>query len=425
VQSIFKSAKGLLTADAFVSQSPTATVDRSQQTALDAATSTLTTRNLLCLRALLNLGIALGPTLGSAWSIILETLQQADYVIFISSRKTGRQGSFTQKGEGQGAGDAPSLQANFGAEITAVDVAASRMFESTSDFPNESFIEILMALCKLLGNFKASASGEEPGSPAGSLAFARTHRRLPSISGISTSASSQLQEDHFALAKLGELASINMSRLTLNEPDVSGWNILVQELVSVACSKYISASVRLKSAEVLTSVIMEAAITTTSEPNGIRTDVQQRVLSALRAEICGLDEEDLEASVAAQGADVEVHRIALDALKSILEQSGEALVSGWDIVFDIMTSVFGDEALPSPRTSLKESASSPILRRASKGRSPKLIRSSFSSLQLICSDFLSSLPTSCILVLVDTLFKFCSQDDDLNISLTVSATVLE
>ncbi|KAH0544969.1 hypothetical protein FGG08_000895 [Glutinoglossum americanum] len=420
-QSIFKNAKGLLTVDAFVSHSPTTTIERSQQTALDANTSTLTTRNLLCLRALLNLGIALGPTLGSAWSIILETLQQAEYVIFASSRKVGRQNSYPQKGEGQGAGDAPSLQANFGAEITAVETAASRMFESTSDFPNESFIDVLVALCKLLGNPNASARGEESGSPITPLAFPRmsqAHRRLPSISGVSTSTSSQLQEDHFGLAKLGELASINMSRLIFNGPDASGWDILIQELVSVACSTCASASVRLKSAEVLTTVVMEAAMTTTSEPTGIRADVQQRVLSALRAEICGLGEEVLEASVAAQGAGIEVHRIALDALKSVLEQSGEALVSGWDIVFDIMTSVFGGETPPSPAASLRESAPPSILRRASKGRSPKLIRSSFSSLQLICSDFLSSLPTSCILVLVDTLFEFCSQDDDLNISLT-------
>ncbi|KAI9864894.1 MAG: hypothetical protein M1813_002665 [Trichoglossum hirsutum] len=427
-QSIFKNAKGLLSVDAYVNQSPTSTVDRAQQTTLDSSTSVLTTRNLLCLRALLNLGIALGPTLGSAWSIILETLQHADYVLFTSSRKIGRQNSFPQKGESQGVGDASPLQANFGAEISAVEVAASRMFESTGDFPNESFIDILIALCNLLGNFKDSASGEELGSPISPQTLTRmnqSHHRLPSISGISTSASSQLQEGHFTLAKLGELASINMSRLTFNEPDASGWNVLVQELVSVACSTRMGAAVRLKSAEILTGVVMEAAVTTTSEPAGTRADVQKRVLLALRAEIRGLNEEHPEASVAAQGADIEVHRIALDALKSVLEQSGEALVSGWDIVFDIMTSVFGGETPSSPGANLGESApSSSALRRASKGRPPKLIRSSFSSLQLICSDFLSSLPTPCILVLVDTLFEFCSQDDDLNISLTVSVMVV-
>ncbi|KAG7149665.1 Protein MON2 like protein [Verticillium longisporum] len=41
-----------------------------------------------------------------------------------------------------------------------------------------------------------------------------------------------------------------------------------------------------------------------------------------------------------------------------------------------------------------------------------------SSLQLICSDFLTSLPNDCFLILVDTLYKFSSQYDDLNIALT-------
>jgi hypothetical protein len=57
--------------------------------------------------------------------------------------------------------------------------------------------------------------------------------------------------------------------------------------------------------------------------------------------------------------------------------------------------------------------------------SPRLIRSAFNSLQLICSDFLSSLPNSCFLMLVDTLYNFCSQNDDLNISLTVSHDLVE
>src|SRR5690606_2540120 len=52
-------------------------------------------------------------------------------------------------------------------------------------------------------------------------------------------------------------------------------------------------------------------------------------------------------------------------------------------------------------------------------RAVKLIRPSFASLQLICSDFLPSLPNACFLNLVDTLYKFCTQDDELNVALTV------
>ena len=50
-------------------------VSLKRQQTLPTAVPTMNTRHLLCLRALLNLGIALGPVLHNAWSIILETLQ--------------------------------------------------------------------------------------------------------------------------------------------------------------------------------------------------------------------------------------------------------------------------------------------------------------------------------------------------------------
>ena len=84
--SMFGNARGLLSVDSLVSQS--SITERGRQGSVDAGPSTLNTRNLLCLRALLNLGIALGPTLDSAWVIILGTLQQADLVLFSNSKST-------------------------------------------------------------------------------------------------------------------------------------------------------------------------------------------------------------------------------------------------------------------------------------------------------------------------------------------------
>jgi len=125
-----------------------------------------------------------------------------------------------------------------------------------------------------------------------------------------------------------------------------------------------------------------------------------------------LESSEREMSVAIHATDVDVHKIILEGLKSILEQCGETFVTGWDIVFDIIGSVFVEDRLHEDG-SIKES-------KATTTRSSRLIRSSFNSLQLICSDFLSSLPNSCFIILVDTLYNFCTQDDDLNISLTVS-----
>jgi len=118
--------------------------------------------------------------------------------------------------------------------------------------------------------------------------------------------------------------------------------------------------------------------------------------------------------VSSVSTDIDVHRIILEGLKSIIEGCGENLVSGWHIAFEIIDSGFASQK--STQEHQKKKSEIGLL----CTKSPKLTRSAFGSLQLICSDFLSSLPNSCLLILVDTLYKFCSQDDDLNIALTVS-----
>ncbi|KAI9816388.1 MAG: hypothetical protein M1832_005055 [Thelocarpon impressellum] len=413
---ILANAKGLLSVDNLVSQSPTVAFDRNRQTPVEANHSSLNMRNLLCLRALLNLGIALGPTLENAWSIILETLQQADFIIHASSRRTTRQNS----GYGQGAeaptvAESTSWHAGLASEIRAVETASARMFESTSDFPNEAFVDLVRAMCKLLGAGKPESGDESLTTtpmPGGlpTRAKPQPHRRFPSVSGISTSTASRLGEDQFVLETLGDLAKVNLARLSNQEPDVSGWDILMANLIHMASATDILTSIRLKAAEVLNRIAVETATTTVTEPKDSRAAIQQRLLKALQAEVIPFGNGKMGDFGQSSAADIEVQRLALEAMRSILEQCGEALVSGWEMVFEIMASAFSKNASQSGNTDVDG--------RRPTSKSPKLVRSSFGSLQLICSDFLSSLPTSCILILVDTLFKFCCQDDDLNISLT-------
>lgn len=127
-----------------VSQASTLLPDRGRRTSIDSGEPTLSSRNLLCLRALLNLAIALGPTLESSWSIVFETLQQADKVMASSSlRPITRQGSQTTISS---SGEPLHLQV-IASEVNAIQAAVSRLFESTVDFPNDSFVQILRSLC--------------------------------------------------------------------------------------------------------------------------------------------------------------------------------------------------------------------------------------------------------------------------------------
>ncbi|KAJ6437836.1 Protein MON2 [Purpureocillium lavendulum] len=411
--SLFSNARGLLSVEALAPLSPSA--EKQRQVSFDAAAATLNTRNLLCLRALLNLGIALGPTLGNAWGIILETLQQADYVLFVTGKAPGRTPSLG-RGQDQPEGDNNSLMANFNHEVRSVETAASRLVESSVDFPNASFMEVVEAMCGLLeqgpGDGASANRAQSPPTVDKSLRPAPgQHRRVLSFS--SQAAGSSTQEYLFALAKLGELAAINIGRLLTTDPAASGWDRLTEELISALDSPAMAPPVRVKAAETLGRLMLESANAATSMPAESRGPIQLRVLGALNEALRPLLKHARGASVANVATDVDVHRIILEGLKSIVEGCGETLVSGWDITFEIIGTVFDSVKQP-----IQERRGSVANAGLLTTRSSKLVRSAFSSLQLICSDFLGSLPNSCFLILVDTLYKFCSQDDDLNIALT-------
>ena len=411
--SILSNARGLLSRENVTTQSQGGT-ERGNRASADPSATSLNTRNLLCLRALLNLGIALGPALGTSWGIVLETLQQADFVLFCSGKTPGRIPPAVRGQDPQAENEASSLLSNFGAEIKAVETAASRLIESTVDFPNKAFVEVVMAICNLLERDQddaptpVSAKAQSPPPTGNSLKAPGKHRRVLSIS---TSASAgPTQEDMFALAKLGDIAAINIERLLAYAPDTSGWTPLVSELIRVLNSAATNSSVRGRAAEILVRLGLESAKVAAALHTETRGKVQLLLLEAFRDSLVPLQSPERQVSVASHAVDVEIHKILLEGLKSLLEQCGETLVSGWDITFEIIDSIFVRRNMVS---SLERPSQSILMT-----RSPKLIRSSFGSLQLICSDFLSSLPNGCFLILVDTLYKFCSQSEDLNIALT-------
>jgi hypothetical protein len=413
-QSPAGNSKGLLSAENVTTNNPS--FEKNRQPSFDASsTGQLNTRNLLCLRALLNLGIALGPTLGRAWRIILDTLQQADLVLFVTG-KAGARSSSASRGQEPSESDTASLMANFGNEVRSVETAASRMLESTIDFPNESFIEVIQAICDLLAQHKSAEADADshasPGEQSKLLsAPSKLHKRAASFSLQSLARSPQ--QDSFALAKLGDVAIVNLERLLVYAPEESGWSLITNELSRALAETSMGAAVRVKGAEILTKLTLEAASLSATLPTEARAGVQTQILRTLQEAVGPLVKNNRKVSIADQSSDVDIHKIILDGLKAIMDDCGEDFVSGWEILFDIIGSIFieeddiGEERRGSGTTATSLGT-----------KSPKLIRSAFSSLQLICSDFLTALPRSCFLLLVDSVYKFCSQDDDLNIALT-------
>jgi hypothetical protein len=384
---VYSNGRGLLSVESFSTQ--TTGNDRSRRTSYEPTSRpTLSTRNLLCLRALLNVAIAIGPTLESSFNIIFETLLQAGVVLNASqARSTG-----------------------IGPEIAAVEGAVSRLLESTADYPNDAFLHVLTTLCRLLNGrtegMPSSPTQTKPSSAA---------RRISSLPGITTDIALSAQDYVFVLTRINDLAEHNTSRFANYSSSESGWTVLVDRVVDLSIATGIPDDARRLAADILTRSSIAVAEASTSEEPDDAAMAQKMVLSSLHLLIRRLYEQGDDLT----NIDIEIHNKVLDSVRAVLEKSGEALTAGWDTMLAIIGSVFDtDDAEEQQRDD--HTTKEGWLRLSSQFVAPYLGRSAFGVMQLLCSDFLAPLPQTCLSPLVEILFRFASQSSDLNISLTVS-----
>lgn len=399
--------------ESFHGHASTESPNRSHRGSVDFAGPSITQRNLMCLRALINLAIALGPILEQGWPIVLESIQKANVLLSMSGISAMAR-DYNSSSQGPGT-DGLSTQTSLGSEITAVESAVARLFHSSSEYPSEAFSGLLKALCALLRPLNSSDASITLRTPK------KLQRRVSSMSGISTSSTAQPQYSHFALSKLGEIARINLRRLVYDAQN-GGWDLLVSTLTEVSTSTEEDLKARLMAARVLATAAAESIVFVSEDSEKIRCEVQQRSFSVLQNGIEAMQSTNRLNSASTMPADADVQQSLLDSLKSSLERCGDSMVTGWSSVFIIVGSVFvrGDRPVSSQNDS--SGNGSPQEDEFCEVISTKLTRIAFSSLQLICSDFLNIVPKSCASALTKLLSQFCSQKNDMNISLTVIAT---
>ncbi|KAB8258222.1 hypothetical protein BDV32DRAFT_126038 [Aspergillus pseudonomiae] len=380
----------------------------------DAPSVSISTRNLLCLRALLNLGIALGPTLDQpAWSIILGTLQ--DTGLLTNAYSTGS--------EAPGALDGSKV--SLGGEIIAVQTASAKMLESTSEYPNDSFRELLIALLDLSEATEVPKSGEASEKTTDSVQSAqlrpgfvrRSTRRVSLVVGKSKAQDEELK---FVLDKAGELSRANLERLSsLVESDHEAWQILTQRLMLTAADVSISQNLRLRANDVLNTLVFQTMKQMGSDDDQARNSRQMRNLETLRDQIHILYDKSACSLGSPSPPVTEIHEQSLETLKNILEQYAETFAGGWAVVFDLISSVFGHCPVKEKR---EIGAAGKDRRTTLVADSHRLIRVAYKSLQLIASDFIALLPQPCRLELVESFSKFALQQQDFNISLTTTSS---
>lgn len=390
--------------ESFLTQASLESPSTPRQQTYDTVLPSLSQRNLMCLRALINLAIALGAILESSWVIVLQNLQRADSVLAETVNATGGR-EFRQNV------DSNSGQSSLGAEITALEGAISRLFQSTADYSDEAFSTFLEALCALLPSSEVAHDLETPPGTPGKM------QRVDSLGGQPHAILQSPRSIHFVIAKLGDIARINIHRLALQQVRSSSWLTLVENLTRTAISTQFESTSRLMAADVLGNIVVGVIVAVMDEDEEVRNEVQPRALECLATQIERLHHELELEHLQPSGIDLDVHRAALEALRATLEQCGDSLIAGWKTIFSIVQSTFTNREL---RTGTSHFPSQSDGTTSAKPISPKIARSAFASVQLICSDFLPMLRKDRIVDLIAIMSTFCSEYIDMNTSLTVS-----
>ncbi len=227
----------------------------------------------------------------------------------------------------------------------------------------------------------------------------------------------------FGINRLGGVATLNIHRLIYRDPEVA-WDTITSHLLAVIKHTTAPASIRIQAAKTLDEIltIVPRNLSTTGE---LQPKVQRRVLDVLSQQVIG-------ESGAVSNTSVELRRMGLETLHTILQASGHTLVVGWETIFEMLGSVCRpavfassssvDVVVSSPISPATPRAKPPPLGYASEKGYTALVKIAFQSLTLVC-DSLGQLTPEHLRLCISTLGQFGRQADT-NIALTAAESLL-
>ncbi|EJT47942.1 hypothetical protein A1Q1_03177 [Trichosporon asahii var. asahii CBS 2479] len=343
----------------------------------------LSERNLACLRSLIGVTQLLAGSMGPGWHDVLETLQNANYLLNASRapRRPNVQSPVSPSKSPSLEPTAPKPDMLQDLDAESIQGAVNELFENTRDLDDAAFTVFVTALCQL------SAEVIGMGNPSAQTLPRPSAEPRRRTSGISIGSSSKSSERSFGLAKLRSVATLNVNRLVQSPPEV-GWGVVTQHLVAVARHTTAPSPIRVQASDTLAE-FLQLSLRTACEAR-----VQHQIFDVLAKVV---DVAPVSNTVA---TDYDVRSTGYETLNHILQSSGHSLEVGWPTIFDMLNYVCKRPEDAQPH----------------KGDAA-LVRIAFPSLTLICTDFLSSLDADAMRQCIVCLGYFGRQTDDVNISL--------
>ena len=387
----------------------------------------LNVRHLLCLRALLNLGIALGPTLTQdSWFIIFETLQQVETLMSIAGTSRGISWQPSSKEENR----TQEGPASLAGEMSAVNAATKRMIESTRSYSDKSFAAIAHSLLRMVGEIHGDKAislkdiiVQSPATLSSPTIHKRSHQGSRSVSGLWAKTKALDVEVAFVLTRTKDLVRVNLYRFASTTSTAYTWDLVVSRLLDIAKSTDINSDLRLQATSIVDLIAME--VMKLLDPETLAEDeidqIQCKCLEVLASQIA----QDVAAMEVTDRNDVlreDLYKRVFEALENILGHSGDSFHHAWETVFKILRAGIASGTEENDVASSEDAPNADL---------SKVTPVAFRCLQLICNDFMQHLDGQFLERLIELLFSFGAQNADLNMSLTTAsllrnvATLLE
>ncbi|CAE6416233.1 unnamed protein product [Rhizoctonia solani] len=410
----------------------------------------LSDRNLACLKIFISITLFLAGSLGASWFDVIELLQNADYVLTAKGARsmstTGKRssmlGNSSLGSKLRPAGAPPAIPTPSSTSSTPrhplfVDsepeiilATIEKIFDASKSLEDSAFGDFIHALCKL--------SAEMVGMQSETIQIETTDDSKPLPNMLQTVSSSDnlqrrrasgihvtrtLRTGDYGIAKLGVVALLNVHRLAYRNPEVA-WNTIINHLLSVIGRGTAPPGIRMQAAEVLDEIltVVPRNLSSTGE---LQPQVQNRVLDALSTQVTL---EGLSSTV------IDIRKLGLETLHTILQFSGHTLVTGWDTIFAMLGNVCKPVTLqstaPADDTVSIGSPASSVPSTPRQFRPPPLqpksnsvlVRIAFQSMTLMC-DNLHVLSPDHLRICITTLGLFGRQPDT-NIALTAAESLL-
>lgn len=356
----------------------------------EEADANLSERNAACLKAVTQIAYYLSGSLNTHWRDILEALCDAEFILRRgSTRRLSKSTEDDQPIEVPVSYEPkPRLSSISALSTVPADFYSTGSVDPSTGRPNAlSNIDKETLLSDILRVFENSTALSDDAL----LAFIRS---LCELDADAVGAAKASMRKSYPLLSLTTVIHLNVDRLAHAETLSDAWSSATLHILHLAQDPSLKQNLRMQAAEALDHFLQEAM----KARDGEFSLLQQRVIDCLT-------QQSILDSRATLATDIEVRKIALDTIFSILEVYGHNLVLGWNAFF----STFND-------------ACSVDASEETKSKLP-LIKVSFAALQVICSDLLSKLNLDELSRCIETLVNFCKQDEDVNIALTANGSL--